>query len=1250
MIKICILHHHFLYPGIGLIWSAIGWGFLLIRFAAVVYGQEITLDSYKEAGLPFIQNYDAKTYNGHQQNWAVLQDNRGVLYVGNLPGLLEFDGVNWRKISVPNNSVVRSLAMDTSGTVYVGAHADFGFLAPDSAGVIQYHSLLHYVPESERTFTNVWKVHTTPDGIYFRTASHLFRWSDQRMHVWKPPSEFHRSFWVRDALFIRDWDVGLLTLVGDSLVLTPGGEQFVEQRVDVMLPYGADEILLGTRTSGLFLLNEATYSPFSTEADAFLRQNQIYDALLLRDNTMAFATLRGGLARIDSAGRLLNIVDKESGLQDNTIWSMGADHEGGLWLSLNKGISRVELPSAITTFTDRQGLEGTVESVALHNNALYAGTSLGVYRMIPSERTGYSPSFKAIPRTETQVWSLHSDGESLLAATSRGILQLEASTVQQITSDISFFLHLSNIDTNRIYVALSNGVGVLERSAGTWQFAGRLPGISEETRTIAEDENGNLWVGSQFSGVLRVEAPSPRRLPSPKDTTLRITRFDASHDMPQGEIKVGSLGKRIVFDTSRGLLTFDAPGQRFVYDSPIHSYFGDSLLTIRQVYEDHLGRHWTVRTGGGSRRFSLVTPGNGGGFEASDMPMDRLVDQGKFWAMFADPRDTDILWLGGDEGLIRFDARVPGRNSEPYSAWIRRVSVDRDSLIYGGAPVQSGQINSHVFTRPELPTNSTLRFEYAVSSFDMPALNQYQYMLEGFDKEWSVWSEETVREYTSLPAKSYRFRVRAKNGYQQISNEDVYEFTVLPPWYMTWWAYVLYTLPLLLILYGVDRFQRSRVVKGERVKAEIEQAKLRTAAAEFQSRTLQAENELLNAELKFLSVVESANDAIISANQKGEIIFWNREAERIFGYSRDEVLGSSLHVIMPERHRLAHEKGLERYMRTGEPQAIGRVLELEGVRKGGEEFPLELSLSSWKTDEGTFFSAILRDITQRKESEEVLRRIQNQLTHAEKMASLGKITAGIAHEIRNPLNFVNNFAELMEDLVDDLMNMIDNNREKPLGELGAEIQTTLHYLKTNAASINKHGAHADRIVRSMMDHVRRGYGGRQETLLNKLVADAIERAHTEWSARNDALEINIQEEFDQNIEWIEMLPREMEQVIVNILDNAFDALLEKARTGLEDFDPTVLVSTLLVNNHAQIHIRDNGMGMKKEAQENIFEPFFTTKPTGTGTGLGLSLSYDIVTNGHGGSIQFESTSGEGAHFVLEVPIEGSVDLKDATKN
>jgi signal transduction histidine kinase len=264
---------------------------------------------------------------------------------------------------------------------------------------------------------------------------------------------------------------------------------------------------------------------------------------------------------------------------------------------------------------------------------------------------------------------------------------------------------------------------------------------------------------------------------------------------------------------------------------------------------------------------------------------------------------------------------------------------------------------------------------------------------------------------------------------------------------------------------------------------------------------------------------------------------------------------------------------------------------------------------------------------------EKLKAAQDRLVQSEKMASLGQLTAGIAHEIRNPLNFVNNFAQLTEQIVEETEEFVAEHRDGLAEELAAEFEDLLDTLKFNATKIRHHGKRADRIVQSMLEHSRGGEGKRTPTDLNKLLDECLNLAYHGMRARESDFNATVEKNFDGSIPTIDLVSQDVGRVFLNILSNAFDAVY----SSKGDLDPTVFVSTKRIPDGAEIRIRDNGPGVPVDHRSKIFEPFFTTKPTGSGTGLGLSLAYDIITKGCSGSIELASGDGEGAEFVIRLP-------------
>jgi signal transduction histidine kinase len=308
---------------------------------------------------------------------------------------------------------------------------------------------------------------------------------------------------------------------------------------------------------------------------------------------------------------------------------------------------------------------------------------------------------------------------------------------------------------------------------------------------------------------------------------------------------------------------------------------------------------------------------------------------------------------------------------------------------------------------------------------------------------------------------------------------------------------------------------------------------------------------------------------------------------------------------------------------------------------------------------GGGFVVIYSDITERKHNEEELRAArdaaeeasrtieaayrdlkaaQANLIQAEKMASLGQLTAGIAHEIKNPLNFVNNFASLSVDLLNELKEtaapgfaMLDETTR-------TEIDDLTRTLSGNLQKINEHGNRADGIVRSMLEHSRGSSGERRSVNLNTLVDEALNLAYHGARARDQSFNITLQRDLDEDIAPITLVPQDMTRVLLNLFSNGFYAA--RRRQSMEptpDFEPTLRVATRDLGDAVEIRVRDNGIGIREEVKDKLFQPFFTTKPTGEGTGLGLSISYDIVTQQHGGSIAVQSEPGSFTEFTVRLP-------------
>ena len=792
---------------------------------------------WREAGPPFMQKYTASDYGGTHQIWCITQNRKhGLMYFTNRGAVLEFDGVSWRRIPTGESMPVRMLEEDATGRIWVAGFHEIGYLAPDSLGFLQFRSLRDYVPPQIRESTKEWSLALTRRGVYFQAGRFLLRWSEKSrtMKIWRSETGFGVPRAHDDALYIRKPGVGLMRMAGDSLRLLPGGERFAQTVIYALLPYADSEqelaiqektnadrphaearmpFLLATHTHGLFIYDGHSFRPFQTEAAAYLKKNRLRCGVALPDGSYAFGTLHGGLVIIGPQGKLRLILTKAEGLHDNSIYHAYYDTRNGLWLALNKGIMRLEYPSPFSLFTSPPALRSSVNAIVQHQGKLYTTTTEGVYTKEPDSKPGRPPLFRAIAGLKAQTGRLSSAGGRLLIGSNQGIDQLvldrEKSPRIEVTkvakTNTPGCLVPSRFDSTRLYVGLQSRLGLLKLRSGSWQYAGSVPVGNDMIEGVAEADTNTLWLTTRYGTVLRLTAPSLEPSVLLNSAAVKIERFDAANGLPDAWGEAFVVDGRVLFTTTKGLRHFDPETRAFPLDSSFAGLFADSTWQFNwSKFEfDERGRIWTTRSG----HYGVATPQPNGSYSWNETPFLRLANLGGIWTFCIDRNDDGVYWFGGVFGIARYDETIPKDDSAAYPALIRRIIVNGDSAIYGGAYADPGS----VMKRPNLAfDNNTLRFEFAAPYYDDPASNRYQFFLEGFDKGWSNWTDETTVDYRQLPEGRYRFRVRARNIYNNIGGEAAFALKILPPWYHTWWSYVLYGVLVVGLLYSFRRYELNR--------------------------------------------------------------------------------------------------------------------------------------------------------------------------------------------------------------------------------------------------------------------------------------------------------------------------------------------------------------------------------------------------------------------------------------------------------
>ena len=779
----------------------------------------LAADLSLERGVLPVQQFHAKTYGASPQNWAIVQDLRGVLYIGNTDGLLEYDSVSWRHLSLPSQSMVRSLALGSDGKVLVGGQGDFGYLEGGDHGRLQFRSLLSELPPQDRQFGDVWGIVAAPDGAYFSSDQRLIRLSpSHKVKVWNAPTPLKKVFLVNNQVFVATRKGGILQVEGDLLREVPGTSQFNSEVRGLFLWNGK---LTAALTDSIYQADATGFSVLKTEADPLLREYKLYSVLPLAGGTLALGAARGGLILLNASGRVDRRLAKEDGLPSDYVTSLYTDRQGGIWLTTTAGVARID--PAITHFDERQGLRGGVVSLARQDSTLYAGTLTGLYKLQtqPGRPTTMQP-VNGIPESVTS--SLPSPEGFLVGA--KGLYLLQGDHVRSIfATDGIYDLTFSREDPAVLYLVGRAGLTILRHTGGEWRKTGEVQSTGAEFRSVLEDNDGRVWVANR-SDVLRVNL---------KSSPPKIEHFDSSAGVPAGWKNWFRVDGNSVLATEKGLLKFEERTAHFAPDAALGNEFSDGSRGVSLIREDPHKNLWI--TGVGYHGVLIRQDGNR---KWLDMPLAGAgLDE-----LYAIHTDLDgTVWAAGPDGiLVRSESPIKRTPAFALDLLVRRVQAqgERFAAFSGTGSTGNGRF--------EFPYRSNaLRFEFAAPFFEPENHTEYQVQLANGD--WSSWTSETRRDYTNLTEGGYMFRVRARNPrFPQIA-EASFRFRIHPPWYRTRWAYLIWAAMFCSTVWLVFRWRMRHLRESNRkLEALVEErtVEITRQRDQIQEHELQSEAMLLN--------------------------------------------------------------------------------------------------------------------------------------------------------------------------------------------------------------------------------------------------------------------------------------------------------------------------------------------------------------------------------------------------------------------
>ncbi|MBO6620969.1 MAG: ATP-binding protein [Balneola sp.] len=743
--------------------------------------------------------------NSHPQNWAAIQDTNGYVFIANGSGYLVNDGNNWLAGHIGETGRGTSFFVSSTGMFYANGHSDFGKLVPDSSNRIIYKSISSTHYSEAQYIPIIWDAYEINGKIYNRHNYGIVKYDPfsgtVKDYTFKANQDIlWGSFQSNKDIFVDSND-GLWMFRDSVYTLMKSLKELKNERLAFSERLNSQETLLGiwrgskrSKEKSIYIFRNGVAKVFETEADEYLSLNISYKATTLKDGTIVIATLTGGIVFLEQNGSLKKIFTENNGLEINEVYNLYVDHENQLWITLSSGVQKLDLNESLRNYNEVHGLVGTIEDIILIENTVWAISGSGIfksYTLSPENTLGFTHFDNPNGLPMNGLFSInkipYTYGDS-------GIFELSNEGIKK---------QIFNEPVNSTVFDKSSNTVLLIGKSKTFEFDGSS--IIEKSANIevtgyysALYENSLFIMSSSSNQVFRLEKDSLIEIPIQKNPDGRI---NLNHiGVIDNKLYIGVDGT----ETNNGLFVFNKSKNLFERD---YNFGKNTPLYSKQV-------------------FTFQQCENGDIWFSSDNKVIKATKNksdwnlvGKFYRKVSELKAYSFectksgVWIGGNKS-ITFINNDFSLDSVNFKTNITGMYVERDSLVFGG---YGEPVNPIV-----LPfRDNELRFNYAAASYIDPELNTYQYKLDGFDDDWSEWSLETQKDYTNLSEGEYVFKVKSRNVYEADGEMDTITFTILPPWYRTWWAYLLYVVVIAGILYGLYKIRINQILKIQGVRNRI---------------------------------------------------------------------------------------------------------------------------------------------------------------------------------------------------------------------------------------------------------------------------------------------------------------------------------------------------------------------------------------------------------------------------------------------
>jgi hypothetical protein len=809
--------------------------------------------SLEELGQPLITNFFAKGYHAHPNNFDVVQDKNGILYFGNLWCVLQFDGTLWRNIYLPDGASCTSLATDKDGTIYVGGRNSIGFLKTDSIGRKHYVSLVDELPKEDRNFYEIWRTVVSAEGIFFSSFEKLFfKKRGEKLQVVKQTPWYAYS--VFNNIYVSDKE-GIFVYKDEVLQKLPNSEYFTGKFVNGMTHLG-DKLLISTSEEGLYLFDGSKAERWNTPINNVIRSYNPTKIENVDDQYLIISTELNGVIITDIKGNIINNFNKATGLAANTVSGFHLDKNKILWLTLTNGIAFIPLFKQVNFIGDFANVPGVPYSSAVYDNKLYLSTSEGLfYKSFSSTRDS---KFEREGSINGLVWSLQVIDDKLFCGHAIRAYVIDHGKTESLF-DEGTWMFIPSRKKNKILMGTYSGLHYLTKQNGQWKYETKIKGFNESARSFAEDKFGDLWVSYGNRGIFRI------RVDRELDSVTQIKKYGEENGLP---IKNGNtlapFNDEILISTAKGIYRYDFEAEQVLpfleLNKILHQH---GYLDLKKVIPEPPDKIWAVDKQGAFVKLRITQN------EVTALLTTELL-RGNTVSDFEhiNPQPHAAI-IGTLDGFAIYKQQKVSKQEDTLKTYISKVETVNRALMDGYYTLKE-------IEEPIPFTENALKFTFASNSYQDLNSNQYQYYLEGFEdgKKWSASTYLPYKEYTNLHAGKYKLHVRVINFENRVSGETTLSFVILPPWYKSWWANILYGILFLAFNYAFYKRIIFRIEREKKRIAQEEQHNLWVKQKEWEEITIANKKAMMLLEEEKIASEKAALE------QKGKLIESEKEKER----------------------------------------------------------------------------------------------------------------------------------------------------------------------------------------------------------------------------------------------------------------------------------------------------------------------------------------------------------------------------------